>query len=144
MGLQQAVHAPRTTHTRVADTHRNALVRSRAAVQLHGGPVHPAGADVRRGAQVVPDNQREDRGEQGIRIRRVFEQRVRNHSQMRFGRQGDRRLDTGLRLVGRQSHHVRFTAFQVLVRRQLAEIIQRHERVPESVCQSCKPAVLSG
>lgn len=134
MGLQQAVHASRTTYTRIADTHRNAPVRGWAAVQLYGGPVHPAGADVRRGSQDVLDNQREDRGEQGIRVRRVLEQGVRDHGQMRFGRQGDGRLDACLRLVGRQSHHLRFTPFQMLVRRQLAEIIQRHERIPKSIC----------
>lgn len=50
MGFQQAIHAPRTAHTRVSNAHRNATVRSQPAIQLHRRPVHAIGTDVRRGA----------------------------------------------------------------------------------------------
>jgi len=56
MGFPQAVRVERTAHTSVPDSHRNALVRGQVAVQLHGGPVHPVGANVRRGAQDISDN----------------------------------------------------------------------------------------
>jgi len=56
MGFPQAVRVKGTAHTSVSDSDWNALVRGQVAVQLHGGPVHPVGANVRRGAQDVPDN----------------------------------------------------------------------------------------
>lgn len=144
MGFQQAVYAAGPAHTGVADGHGNAAVRGQVAVQLHGRPVHEVGADVRRGAQDVPDNQREDGRQQGLRVRRVSEQGVRDHGQMRSGRQGHRRFDARLRLVGRQSHYVRIAPFEMSVRRQVAQVVQGHERIPEGFRQSRQPAVLSG
>lgn len=143
MGFQQTIRVARTAHTRIADTDRDAVVRCPIAVQLHGRPVRPVGADVRRGAQDVPDNQREDGRQQRVRVRRVSEQGVRNHGKVRPGREDHRQRDAGLRLAGRQSHHVRFAALQVSVRGQLAQVVQGHERIPKDFRQSRQSAVLS-